>query len=81
MIKLSQISNSFTYLQKIIKQSGPAMSASYSLIAAVILLGAIGYLIDRWQDSSPIFLLAGLLLGIIVGLYEVAKVIWTKSDK
>lgn len=81
MIKINQISNSFTYLQKIIKQSGPAMGASYTLIAAVIIFGAIGYFIDKWQNTSPIFLLVGLLLGIIVGFYEIAKIIWIDKKK
>ena len=81
MIKINHIANSFSYMQKIIKQSGPAMSASYTLIGSVIILGAIGYFIDRWKDSSPIFLMLGLLIGIIVGFYEIAKTMWIKSDK
>lgn len=81
MIRLNQISNSFTYLQKIVKQSGPAMNASYSLIAAVMLLGALGYLIDRWRNSSPVFLLCGLLMGLVVGFYEIAKIIWGNKNK
>ncbi len=81
MIRLNQISNSFTYLQKIVRQSGPAMSASYSLIAAVILLGVLGYLIDKWQNSSPVFLLCGLLIGLVVGFYEIAKIIWGNKNK
>ena len=68
-------------MQKIIKQSGPAMSASYTLIGSVLILGTIGYFIDRWQDTSPIFLMLGLLTGIIVGFYEIAKTMWMKSNK
>jgi len=68
-------------MQKIIRQSGPAMGASYTLIGAVLFLGAIGFFVDKWQGSSPIFLLIGLLLGIIVGFYEIAKTIWAKTDK
>jgi len=81
MIKINHIANSFAYLQKIIKQSGPEMGASYTLVGSVIILGAIGYFIDKWQNTSPIFLIAGLLVGIIVGFYEIAKIIWTKSNK
>ena len=68
-------------MQKIIKQSGPAIGASHSLIGSIILLGTIGYFIDKWQDTSPVYLLVGLLIGIVVGLYEIAKIIWTNSDK
>ncbi len=81
MIKLTNIANSFSYLQKIIRQSGPAMGASYTLIGSVLLLGAIGYFLDKWQDSSPLFLMIGLLVGIIVGFYEIAKIIWIKPKK
>ncbi len=81
MIKINNLANSFSYLQKIIRQSGPAMGASYTLIGAILILGILGYFIDKWRDTSPIFLLTGLLIGIIVGFYEIAKIIWTKNDK
>ena len=64
-----------------IRQSGPAMGASYTLIGAVLILGAIGFFLDKWLDKSPIFLLIGLLLGIVVGFYEIAKTIWAKPNK
>jgi F0F1-type ATP synthase assembly protein I len=67
---------SFQYLQESIRRSGPAATASYTLIGAILLLGGIGYLIDRWQGTSPWFLLAGLMLGLIVGFYELAKTVW-----
>ena len=57
------------------------MGASYTLIGAILILGFIGYFIDKWQGTSPIFLLIGLLLGIIVGFYEIAKIIWAKPNK
>lgn len=81
MVKINNIASSFTYLQKIIKQSGPAMGASYTLIAGVIIFGAVGYFIDKWQSSSPLFLLIGLLVGIVVGFYEIAKIIWLNKEK
>jgi F0F1-type ATP synthase assembly protein I len=57
------------------------MGASYTLIGSILILGALGYFIDKWQDTSPLFLLIGLILGIIVGFYEIAKVIWAKPNK
>ena len=68
MPKPYRIADSFSYMQKMIRQSGPAMGASYTLIGAVLFLGALGYFIDKWQNTSPIFLLVGLLLGIIVSV-------------
>ncbi len=81
MIKINNLANSFSYLQKIIRQSGPAMGASYTLIGAILILGTLGYFIDKWRDSSPLFLILGLAIGIIIGFYEIAKVIWSKPDK
>ena len=67
---------SFRYMQEGIRSAGPAASASYILVGAILLLGGIGYLIDRWADTSPWFLMGGLLLGIIVGFYELAKTVF-----
>jgi len=65
-------------LQKNAEQAGPAAGASYTLIGAIILLGGIGYAIDRWRGTSHWFLLGGLVLGIVVGMYELAKTVWRK---
>ena len=58
------------------EQAGPAAGASYTLIGAIILLGGVGYGLDRWRGTSPWFLVAGLILGVIVGMYELAKTVW-----
>ncbi len=63
-------------MQENIRKSGPAAAAGYTLIGAILFLGGIGYLMDQWRDSSPWFLLGGLLLGIVVGFYELAKTVW-----
>jgi F0F1-type ATP synthase assembly protein I len=63
-------------LQTTISRSGPAAMVSYTLIGAIILLGGIGYAIDEWQGTSPWFLLGGLILGLVVGFYELAKALW-----
>lgn len=52
--------------------------ASYTLIGAILLLGGIGYVLDRWVGTTPWFVLAGLLMGLIVGFYELAKSVWHK---
>ena len=50
--------------------------ASYTLIGAILVLGGIGYALDAWRGRDHWFLLGGLLLGIIVGFYELAKAVW-----
>jgi F0F1-type ATP synthase assembly protein I len=66
-------------LQNNAEQAGPAAGAGYTLIGAILLFGAIGYGIDSWRGSSPGFLVGGLLLGIVVGMYELAKTVFLKK--
>jgi hypothetical protein len=63
-------------LSGILARSGPAASVGYTLIGAIVLLGGIGYALDEWRGTSPWFLLGGLLLGLIVGFYELARTMW-----
>ena len=72
------LAKSLRYMQENLRRSGPAAAAGYTLIGAILLLGGIGYALDAWRGTSPWFLLAGLLLGIIVGFFELAKTIWSK---
>jgi F0F1-type ATP synthase assembly protein I len=74
------IARSFQYLQETVRRSGPAAAASYTLIGAIILLGGIGYAIDEWRGMDHWFLLGGLLLGLIVGFYDLAKTVWGPKD-
>jgi len=57
---------------------GPSVVRVYTLIGALLLLGGIGYALDRWLGTAPWCLLGGLILGIIVGFYELAKTVWSK---
>jgi F0F1-type ATP synthase assembly protein I len=43
-----------------------------------MLLGLIGYGVDRWSGMSPWFLVGGLVLGVIVGMYELARTVWKR---
>ena len=40
----------------------------------IILLGGIGYAVDRWWGSAPWGLVIGLFLGVVVGFYEIIRV-------
>jgi F0F1-type ATP synthase assembly protein I len=64
--------------QENVARSAPVAVASYTLIGAIIFLGGIGYVIDKWRGTSPWFLLGGLLMGIFVGFYELARVVWKR---
>ena len=65
---------SLRFLQENLRRSGPAVTAGYTLIGSIVLLGGLGYALDAWLGASPWFLISGLLLGVVVGFYELAKV-------
>lgn len=68
-------------LQDNVSRSGRAAGASYTLIGAIVLLGGLGYALDQWQGTSPWGVLGGLLLGIVVGFYELIKVAWPRRGR
>jgi F0F1-type ATP synthase assembly protein I len=74
----SDLQRSVKSLQETASRAGPVAAASYGLIGAILLLGGIGYAIDRWQGTDPWFLVGGLFLGVVVGMYELARTVWHK---
>ena len=65
-------------LQDNVGRSSAAAGAAYTLVGAILVLGAIGYAADQWRGTSPWLLLTGLLMGIVVGFYELVKTTWPR---
>ncbi len=65
-------------MQESLRKSGPAAAAGYTLLGSILLLGGIGYAIDAWRGTSPWFLISGLVLGLVIGFVELAKIMWNK---
>jgi F0F1-type ATP synthase assembly protein I len=61
-----------------VRQSGPVAGASYSLVGAILLFGGLGYAFDVWRGTQPWGAVTGLLLGVVVGFYELVKTVWRK---
>ena len=74
----SFFARSLRQTQENLRLAGPTAMVGYVLMGAILLLGGIGYAVDAWRGTSPWFLLAGLLAGVVVGFVELAKVIWHK---
>ena len=55
-----------------------AIGASYSVLGALALFGIGGYYLDRYRGNENYWLIIGLLLGVIIGMYELAKFILKK---
>ena len=55
-----------------------AIGASYSVLGSLALFGIVGYWLDKQRGGESFWLIIGLLLGVIVGMYELAKYILKK---
>jgi len=49
-----------------------AISVSYTLLGAILLCGGIGYYLSK-KFQNPFLFFGGLILGAIIGLYELYK--------
>ena len=76
---LKNFNKSINYFQKVVQNSGPIASSSYTLLSCVLLGLIIGYYIDQKYLISPFGLLVGLFTGLIIGFYQLAKLIWYKK--
>jgi F0F1-type ATP synthase assembly protein I len=65
-------------LQDNASRSGNAAAGSYTLIGAIVLLGGLGFGFDKWRGTSPWGVFIGLMLGVIVGFYELIKTTWRR---
>ena len=52
------------------RKTGIAYAAGLTLFATVVAFIGIGWLLDRWLNTKPWFLVVGLVLGSAAGLYE-----------
>ena len=55
-----------------------AIGASYSVLGSLAFFGLVGYFLDRRAGEQSFWIIVGLLLGVVVGMYELAKYILRK---
>jgi F0F1-type ATP synthase assembly protein I len=65
-------------LQENATRSASVAGASYTLVGAIVLLGGLGYGFDAWRGTGPWGAFTGLLLGVVVGFYELIKTVWKR---
>jgi ATP synthase protein I len=56
------------------RKSGLAYAAAFSLFSAVVAGLLAGWLMDRWLETRPWLLVAGIVLGAVVGFYQFIRV-------
>lgn len=65
---------------RIVRQSAPFLALAW-IVSGALLLGTLGgYWIDSKLGTEPWFLLGGTLLGLLVGMYELARVTMSRRD-
>lgn len=52
------------------RRSGIAYAAALALFFTVATMLGLGWLLDRWLNTSPWLMVAGIVVGSILGLYE-----------
>ena len=50
-----------------------AMELPFTLVGAVIFAGLLGFLLDKWLHTKPLFMLIFGVLGLIAGVREVIR--------
>ena len=59
--------------QENLQRSGPAATASYTLVGGVLLLGGLGYVADDTWGTAPWGFLGGVFVGMAAGFYAIIK--------
>jgi ATP synthase protein I len=59
--------------QQITRKSGIVYGAVFSLAAGIVAFLLIGWLLDRWLKTSPWLLVAGIVVGAVVGFYQFVR--------
>ncbi|HEX8491587.1 MAG TPA: AtpZ/AtpI family protein [Pyrinomonadaceae bacterium] len=60
--------------EDVARRSGVAYAAAISLFFSVATLLGLGYLLDRWLRTEPWLMVAGIVVGSAVGLYEFVRI-------
>jgi ATP synthase protein I len=56
------------------QKSGIAYAAALALFFSVATLLGVGWLLDRWLGTYPWLMVAGIVVGSALGLYEFVRI-------
>ena len=63
------------HISEMLRKASPYIGTVYIQFTAIIILSGIGYILDQWRGSFPFYFTIGLVLGIIIGIYEMGRLI------
>ncbi len=61
--------------------AGPYLNISYTLMGGMALFGFLGYWLDKELHTRPYLLLLGIFIGLVLGYYNMVKVIQSLDKK
>lgn len=56
------------------RKGNMAIGAIYALMGSIIAFIVAGYLLDSFLETSPWFIVGGVLLGTIIGFYQFIRI-------
>ena len=56
--------------EKVTQKSGIVYGAVFSLASAIVAFLLIGWLLDHWLKTGPWLLVAGIIVGAVVGFFQ-----------
>jgi len=68
-----KLSKSEKVIGDTMRQSALAMELPFTIVAAIVFPGFLGYLADKWLHTSPWLMIAAGALGFIGSLIDIAR--------
>lgn len=63
------------------KAAAVAWALPFSLVVPMVVCGGLGYLVDRWLHTTPLFLIILGFIGLGIGVWEAIKTAGTLDKK
>ncbi|NNF03796.1 MAG: AtpZ/AtpI family protein [Rhodothermales bacterium] len=67
--------------QSSLQDAGPYLTIGIQLAGTMIVYVIGGYLIDRWLETTPIFLIVGAVLGMVAFFYQIVRLTRDLNEK
>lgn len=54
----------------ILKDLGPYLNLGWQLVSTILIMALIGWGLDSWLKTKPLFIIIFTFLGCIIGMYD-----------
>jgi ATP synthase protein I len=63
---------------KILRDIGPYLNLGWQLVITILIFVLIGYFLDKWLNTKPVFLIILSLLGCFVAMFDFIRSVLKK---